>query len=316
VRITGQLIDASTGTHLWADRFEGDLADIFDLQDQVTASVVGAIAPKLELAEIERVKQKPTGSLGAYDHFLRGMAGMHLWTREGNSHALSQFRCAIELDPNYATAYGLAARCYSQKKGRSWATDLVQESAEAERMARRAVELGKDDAVTLTSAGVALAYVVGDLDEGTALIDQALVLNPNLSLAWLYSDYLKVFLGEPETGIERIARAMRLSPHDPQLFHAQSLTAMAHFVSGRYASASEWAEKAVRTNPDDILTNGAVAACAAVGGRLAVAERAAARLRHLRPQLRISDLVVLFPLRRPEDRARWIDGLRKAGLPE
>jgi tetratricopeptide (TPR) repeat protein len=244
------------------------------------------------------------------------MADFLLRTLEGNSHALLQFHRAIELDPNYATAYGLAARCYSQRKGRSFATDLVQEKAEAERMAWRAVELGQDDAVALTSAGMALAYVVGDFDEGAAFIDQALVLNPNLALAWLYSGFVKVWLSEPEAGIERIGRAMRLSPHDPQLYHAQSLTAVAYFISGRYAEALEWAEKAARTSPGDIFTNGAVAACAALGGRLAVAERAAARLRHLQPQLRISDLMELFPLRRPDDRARWMEGLRKAGLPE
>ena len=134
-------------------------------------------------------------------------------------------------------------------------------------MAWRAVELGKDDAVALASAGMALAYVVGDFDDGAAFIDQALVLNPNLALAWLYSGFVKVWLSEPEAGIERITHAMRLSPHDPQLFHAQSLTAVAYFISGRYAEALEWAEKAARAHPGDIFTNGAVAACAALGGR-------------------------------------------------
>ncbi len=316
VRIAGQLIDCSTGMHLWADRFEGDLADIFHLQDQVTESVVGAIAPKLEQAEIERAKRKPTESLDAYDHFLRGMAGIHLGTWEGNSQALLQFRQAIELDPNYASAYGLAARYYSQKKGRGYATDPEQERAEAERIAWRAVELGKDDAVALTSAGMALAYVVGDLEEGAAIIDQALALNPNLSLAWLFRGYLMVWQGQPEAGIEHIARAIRLSPHDPDRYHAQSLTAVAYFVLGRYAAASEWGERAVRTNPGDILTNGVVAASAALGGRLEVAGKVAARLRQLRPQLCISGLMEFFPFGRPEDRARLIEGLRKAGLPE
>src|SRR5207247_1778623 len=116
VRITGQLIDAATGTHLWADRLEGALEDIFDLQDQVTLSVVGAIAPKLEQAEIERAKRKPTESLDAYDYYLRGMAGVHRWAREANDDALRMFYRAIELDPDFASAYGMAARCYVARK--------------------------------------------------------------------------------------------------------------------------------------------------------------------------------------------------------
>ena len=126
VRITGQLIDAATGAHLWADRFDGALEDIFDLQDQVTASVVGAIAPKLEQAEIERAKRKPTESLDAYDYYLRGMAAVHHWTREGNDEALRTFYRAIELDPNFASAYGMAARCYSQRKVSGWFVDRAE----------------------------------------------------------------------------------------------------------------------------------------------------------------------------------------------
>src|SRR5215469_9254664 len=120
LRIAGQLIDASTGGHLWADRFEGALAQVFDLQDQVTGSVVGAIAPKLEQAEIERAKRKPTVSLDAYDYFLRGLAGANRWTREDNNEALSLFNRAIEVDPNFASAYGMAARCYAQRKALGW----------------------------------------------------------------------------------------------------------------------------------------------------------------------------------------------------
>src|SRR5262249_20152160 len=120
VRITGQLIDTATGAHLWADRVEGSLDDIFDLQDQVTISVVGAIAPKLEKAEIERAKRKPTESLDAYDYYLRGTAYVYLWTRKGNEEAISAFKRAIELDPNFASAYGMAARCYSQRKVCGW----------------------------------------------------------------------------------------------------------------------------------------------------------------------------------------------------
>ena len=165
VRITGQLIDAGTGAHLWAERFDGGLEDIFDLQDQVTASVVGAIAPKLERAEIERARRKPTESLDAYDYFLRGMAAFHQWTRSANNEALPLFYKAIELDPNFASAYAMAARCYSQRKSSGWVTDRAHEIAETARLGRRAGELGRDDAVALCSAGTALVFVVGDFDE-------------------------------------------------------------------------------------------------------------------------------------------------------
>jgi adenylate cyclase len=145
VRITGQLIDTSSGTHLWADRFDGPLEDIFDLQDQVTSNVVGAIAPKLFQAEIDRANRKPTENLDAYDFYLRGLAGVHQFTKEGNNAALSNLYRAIELDPNFAAAFGLAARCYVQRNAGGWVTDHEQAVAEAERLARRAAALGKDD---------------------------------------------------------------------------------------------------------------------------------------------------------------------------
>jgi len=113
VRISAELVEAATGVHIWADRFEGGLQDIFELQDRVTSSVVGAIGPKLEQAEIKRVKHKPTENLDAYDYFLRGLAALHCWSREANAEALRLFYRAIELDPEFAAAYGMAARCYS-----------------------------------------------------------------------------------------------------------------------------------------------------------------------------------------------------------
>jgi TolB-like protein len=315
VRIAGQLIDASTGAHLWADRFDGGLEEIFDLQDQVTASVVGAIAPKLEQAEIERAKRKPTDNLDAYDYYLRGLAGVHQWTREANTEALSMFYKAIELDPNFASAYGMAARCYPQRKAGGWMTDRAQEIAEAERLARRAVELGRDDAVALCTAGFALADVVDDLDDGDALIDRALALNPNLAWAWLFSGWVKVSLGEPDAAIERVAHAMRLSPQDPQIFSMHGAIACAHFVAGRYAEALSSAETAMREQPNFLLANCIAATSAALAGRLEEARRVMARLRQIDPGLRISNLKDVMYLR-AEDFAKWADGLRKAGLPE
>jgi TolB-like protein/class 3 adenylate cyclase len=314
VRITGQLVDTSTGAHLWAERFDGALEDIFDLQDQVTASVVGAIAPRLEQAEIERAQRKPTDSLGAYDYFLRGMAAFHQWTKEGNNDALTLFYKAIELDPKFAAAYGMAARCYGQRKTHGWVKDHPYERAETVRLARRAGELGKDDAVALFSAGIALAF--GDLDDSAAYIDHALVLNPNLASAWTASSLVKVWLGEPEVGIERAARAMRLSPQDPVKFIMQSTISAAHFFAGRCAEAMSWAETSLREHPDYIPSLAVAAAAGALAGNTIAAEKAMARLRHLMPELCISNLKDMWPIRRAEDFDRWAEGMRKAGLPE
>ena len=161
LRITGQLIDATTGAHLWADRYDGSIEDIFDLQDSVTSSVVGAIAPKLESAEIERAKHKPTSSLDAYDYYLRGMAAFYQWADEDNAEALNYFYRAIELDPEFAIAHGMAARCFSQRAVIQPLTAGAEEIAEAERLARRAADLGRNDAMALCMAGVTRAFVVG-----------------------------------------------------------------------------------------------------------------------------------------------------------
>jgi tetratricopeptide (TPR) repeat protein len=316
VRITGQLVDAANGANLWADRFEGGLEDVFDLQDRVTACVVGAIAPKLEQAEIERARRKPTESLDAYDYFLRGMACVHRWNREANAEALRLFHRAIELDPDFASAYGMAARCYSQRKASGWVTDRADEVAEAARLATKATELGKDDAVALGMAGYVLAYVVGDLDGGVALIDRALLLDPNLALAWFFGGWVRIWRGEHEAALEHLARAIRLSPHDPHMFSMQAGIASAHFLAGRYADASSWAEAAAREQQNHLIAACIGAASSALDGRSTESRKAMARVRQLEPALRLSNLKDLAPLRRSEDFAKLAEGLREAGLPK
>jgi TolB-like protein len=316
VRITGQLIDASTGAHLWADRFDGTLEDIFDLQDQMTTSVVGAIAPTLEQVEIERAKSKPTESLDAYDYFLRGMASVHQWTGPANDEALRLFYKAVEVDPKFASAYGMAAWCYVWRKLNGWMTDVAEENAEGTRLAQRAVELGKDDAVALSRGGHALAWFVGDLDGAAAFLDRALVLNPNLSAAWNLSGWVRAYRGELAVAIEQHQRAIRLSPIDPALYNMQNGLAFVHFLAGRYDEASSWAKKALHEQPNFPAANRILAASNALAGRLTEAQQAIANLRQLDPALRISNLKEVLPLRRPEDLAAFADGLRKAGLPE
>src|SRR5256714_1274962 len=176
VRIRGQLVDTATGAHLWADRFDGGLGDIFDLQDRVTESVVGAIAPAVEKAEIERAKRKPTANLVAYDYYLRGVASIYLWTKESTAEALTLFDRATELDSKFASAYGMAALCYAWRMMNGWMDDRQKEVIETARLALQAVESGKDDAIALGMGGFALALVVGEVEDGAAFIDRALLL--------------------------------------------------------------------------------------------------------------------------------------------
>ncbi len=316
VRITGQLINASTGAHLWAERFEGTLDDIFELQDRIATSVAGAIAPQVELAEIERAKRKPTASLNAYDCYLRGLAHLHRGSRQSVTEALPLFHRAIELDPEFASAHAMAAWCYFWRKINGWATNHPQDTAEGARLARRAVELGRDDAVALTRGGHALAHLAGDVDSGIALLDRAVFLNPNLASAWFLGGFLRTWRGEPESAIEHFERAMRLSPVDPELYRMQAGIAMAHLFAGRFDAASAWAEEAYTNLPSFLLTVSIIAASRALTGRLEDARRAMDQLRELHPSLRISNLRDWLPINRPEDLSVFADGLRKAGLPE
>ena len=317
IRINGQLIDAANGTHLWADRFEGALEDVFDLQDRVTASVVGAIAPKLEFAEIERAKRKPTGSLTAYDFYLRGLANMHQDnTREATDKALQMLSHAMEIDHDFASALGLAARCYARRKANGWMVDRAVERAEGERLARRASVLAKDDAVALCSAGFALAMLADETENGAELIDRALAIDPNMARGWHYSGLVRLWLGQPELALEHNSRAIRLSPLDPLIGQMQTSVGHVHFVEGRYEEASQWTGRAMRSRPNWLPSMILATASAALSGKLEDAQQLASRLRSLDPTLRISNLRERLPFSRPEYLAPYEEGLRRAGLPE
>jgi len=252
LRIAAQLIDTATGAHLWADRIDGTLENLFDLQDEVASSIVGAITPKVEEAEIERSKRKPTESLDAYDYFLQGLAAFDRTTTSRSiiDEALELFMKAIRLDPEFAVAHARAARCYATRKSNGWMLDPTKEVAEAVRLAKKAVELGWDDAVALTYGAYVLGYVGGDLETSEACIDRALLLNPNLAAAFGVSSWVRACLGEPEKSIEHAALAMRLSPFDPRLFAWQFNVGLAHFCAGRYDDAIVWERKSLQQQPN------------------------------------------------------------------
>lgn len=285
------------------------------LQDQITESVVGAIAPQLEQAEIERARLKTTGSLDAYDFYLRGMAQLHAGSRESAGLALPLFYQALEADPEFASAYAMAGWCYCWRKINHWMDDPTQESAEGVRLARRAAELGKQDAVALTRSGHTLAHLAGDYHGGIALLDKALLLNPNLAAAWFLGAFLRLWHGETASSIEFFERAMRLSPLDPELYRMQVGMAAALLFLGRYEEAASWAVRAYRELPGLLLAAAVLAASQALSGRPADARRAMDQLRQLDPDLRLVNLTEWLPIHKPENLATLSDGLRQAGLP-
>jgi tetratricopeptide (TPR) repeat protein len=245
------------------------------------------------------------------------MAGLHLYAKDSLLEARGLYQRATELDPNYASPYGMAAWCIVFGKINGWLTDPDREIADGVRLARRAAALGKDDPTALWSSGLSLAHLAGELETGAALVERALALNPNSAAAWSASGWVRIYLGEPADAIEHFARAMRLSPLDPLAYNAYVGMSFAHLFAGRSDEAASWARKAIHEQPNWASAWRLAAIAYALSDRIVEARETMARLREIDPGLRLSNLARLAPpLRRPEDLARYTEGLRKAGLPE
>jgi TolB-like protein/class 3 adenylate cyclase len=316
VRITGQLIDAATGAHLWADRFDGLLEDIFDLQDRVASSVIGAISPQLERAEIERAQRKPTESLRAYDYYLRALAASYRFTREANLEIIELTRAASAIDPQFALPYALAVFSFTQRKAFGWVMNIADEISETRRLAARATELDRDDARVLAMAGFGLCYVVGEVEEGAVLLARAIQLDPNLVLARTWMGWTKVYLGDMDGAIEQLEVALRVNPLDPLRHTISTAMAYAHFFAGRNDEASALATVVVRQQPNFIPGQRIMMACHAVAGRIDEARQACAAALRIDPTQRISISNARAPFRRPQDIDKLEQAFRIAGMPE
>jgi len=317
VRIAAELIDTSTGANLWVDRFEGSLEDVFDLQDQVTASVVGAIEPKLRTAEIERAWRKPTESLDAYDLYLRALA-LSYYNRDENRRAVQLLRKVIALDPHYANAYGLAGLCIFWQKGYSWISPTDPLIDEGVRMARTAAEEARAEPEALWMAGGVLGLLGGDLKGGQALIERSLSLNPNSANAYTYGSLLHAYLGEVDNAIVLGERSMRLSPHDPLASHNMIALGWAHFMVGRYEEAEVWCDRALQMRSSLPPGFRIKAATCGLLGKAAEAHEAVERLLALNPDETLTSVKTYYavPMKMPGCLEALLEGLRKAGLPE
>jgi tetratricopeptide (TPR) repeat protein len=318
VRITGQLIDTASGAHIWADRFDGALDDIFELQDQVASGVVGAIEPKLRSAEIERAIRKLTDSLDAYDLYLRALAEFRKWTPEGWRDAIDLLRRALIIDPSYAPAAGLFAWCrVLQMTNRVMSSNSEKDVAEGVRFASRAIGPGKEDPVALWMGGWTILTLGGDRATGLSAIEHALRLNPNSALAWCFFGWAQGFYNRSGAAIEALERAMRLSPLDPLRWVFYGGLAHARFGAGRYQEAIEWAVRALHAQPRMPAVVAINAAACAHLGRIDDGGACVRRFCELRPGATIGSVrATLGTAFSPEFLATYINGLRKAGLPE
>ena len=317
VRITGQLIDTSTGTHIWADRIDGGLEDIFELQDQVTSRVVGAIEPKLRLSEIARAARKPTSSLDAYDLFLRALAEVHKMTLDTNQVAIRLLRQALAIDPSYAPAAGLAGWGYCMQRVQGWISLAEAEVAEGVRLAKVAIETGQDDPDALWMAGVTLWLLAGDPAMAASVIDRALRLNSNSAQAWMASGWVQSILGKPDPAIEALHRAMRLSPLDPFGYMFKAALAFAYMIAGRHEEALEWVDQSLREQEKFVpAIRYRVALCGHLG-RVEEGREWLRRLLDVRPGLTIAGYMrEASAYQPPKIRAIFANGFRKAGMSE
>jgi TolB-like protein len=319
LRITAQLVDAVSSVHTWADRFEGALGDVFAFQDEVTEKVVVAIAPRVEQAEIARAKRRPAGNTDAYDCYLRGLACLSNVGVEGRAQALSLFKQASVLDPEYAPAYAMAMTCHVFRLDHGLVQDFEQERIEVTRLWRMVTRVGQDDSEALGRAAWAVARVLNNLSSAKELIERALEGNPNLASAWASSGFINLWLGDPDIAMQHVGRAGRLDPNQASTSVALKRSVMAHacFFLGRHEEALAWANQMLQYNPDSHPGLRIGTASAAFAGQREVAHRLAARLQVIDPAIRVSRLRdYLGPYQRPEFIGKYAQGLRLAGLPE
>ncbi|MEO9189832.1 MAG: tetratricopeptide repeat protein [Acetobacteraceae bacterium] len=310
VRITGQLIDAATGHHVWADRFDGDLADIFDLQDRITESVVGAIEPKLRTAEINRATAKPTESLDAYDLYLRALP--HMYSRTGSDTALVLLQQAIAIDETYGLAKAALAFVYLHRNVQGWAEP--DETPAAVALARAAVAASPDDPTTLRYAGHVLGTLAGESAESLAVLERAARLNPNSANILMSTGYVQLYSGQPAASVECFQRAMRLSPLDPEMAQIWAGLGMAKLMAGENDEALELLRRAIREGPSWGPTLRALILTLVRLGRIEEARATARRLLEVDPGYRIGTRLLVSP--QGAFRDEFVDALRLAGLPD
>jgi tetratricopeptide (TPR) repeat protein len=307
VRITAQLIETTAGAHLWADHFDGSLEDIFELQDEVASSVAGVIEPTLQVAEIRRLADRPTGDMTAYDLYLRALSHASTWEKGDIVAALDLLGQAIERDPHYGPALALAALCHYNLHLNGWANDPDSSYREGVDLSRQALRVAGDDPGVLGGAAAALAYFGQDIHAAIELIDRALALNPSFARGWVTSGRLRLWAGQPELAISHFETSLRLSPHAHRSGTLMEI-GLGYFFARRFEDAVVMLLRSLQEHPGWAPTYRFLAACYAHMGRLDEARETIKRLKA------VTSVVVPDALhwRMPEHRELFLSGLRLA----
>jgi adenylate cyclase len=316
LRITGQLIDAESGTHIWADKFDGELADVFELQDKITESVVGAIEPSLRVAEIKRSNRKLPDDMGAYDLYLKALPNLYAMRPDQNKMALDLLHKAITLDPNYAPALAFLAWGYEQRLVRDWGAYGENDSETAIALAHRAIAADRDDAHVMVTAGFVLVIVGRDYEHGLQAVDRADELNPNIAFVTMLIGVSQTFAGDPEEALIHFDNAIRVSPGDPGAFFSYALAGLSHLFCGRPEEAHELARKSTRMYADWDTAYWALIPALVQLGRVDEARSTVSKFLELSPNATVTRLSELLPVRNPDYLNMILDGMAKAGLPE
>jgi adenylate cyclase len=314
LRITTQLVEAATGNHLWAEKFDGALADVFDLQDQITVGVVGAIEPSVRHAEIERARRKRVATYDAYDLYLQALP--HVWahSREKIVKGLDLLNAALQIDPAYAAAHGLAAWAYQQRFLRGGARPEDREAAI--RHARTALSLDTDDTTALSLGGSIVTILERDYKAGTAATEKALLYNPNSAQALGFSAFVNALAGRFEPALNRARQSIRLSPFDPVRYVPEIAMCTVLFCTGSYAEAAEAAYRAIEYNPRFLPARAMLAACLVRLGNLEEARTEAKRVLALEPNFRLKASLAPVASGISEVSAPLLDAFKETGLPE
>lgn len=307
VRITCQLIDATAGIHLWADRYEGGLGDIFALQDEITVNVIAAIAPKLLQAEIDLAARRPN-DLSAHDHYLRAHPHYYTMTRDGVAEAVRLLNRALEIDPRYSAAASLAILCHTLNLLQGWSADPAFDAKEATRLSQLVLSIDENDPETLACVGWAKTFISHDTISAAEMVDRAVALNPNSAIAWSYRAFVYIYAGISDEALRSYEQTLRLSPLDPMRYFVIAMIGLAYLGLGRFDEAVIEARKSIGQHPDFMPAHCCLASALAHLGKKAEAAGILEQVRRLRPDFRVPRHTNHWP-------ALYVEGLRKASPP-